>query len=419
MIYRLERFFYYLLLILIPIQLGRHFWPNFSFIQGIRVDYLSPTLYVSDISILLLFLFYGIRKKGRISFFRNWLFLAGLTALLFGIIPAVSKEVVLLGVLKYIELVFVGFYIAREVSKKDMGKMLFVLSLGGAVQLLIAFFQLISQSSIGGAFYYLGERTFSRATPGIALFSFQDQLWLRPYSTFPHPNVMGFYFFTLFFLLAGFFTYHRDTFIRVMTGIAIFLMMCGVILSFSRSLIVLLFLLTPLFLTLNSKERYRKEILITLVSIGILVILLLFSRFTQTTERDFGYRLDLLQIAFNLFIKYPLFGVGIHNFYYHEIFFQKTISPTLLQPVHNTYLLVLSQTGILGIVVGLIFIKKVVIELWRRMQKGAFTSLGMIAVAVFVVGFFDHYLLTLQQGQLMFAIILGLSFSLAKDLELA
>ena len=39
----------FLFLLLIPTQLGRHFWPEWSYILGIRVDYLSPTLYLLDL----------------------------------------------------------------------------------------------------------------------------------------------------------------------------------------------------------------------------------------------------------------------------------------------------------------------------------------------------------------------------------
>jgi hypothetical protein len=39
----------FLFLLLIPTQLGRHFWPEWSYVLGIRVDYLSPTLYLIDV----------------------------------------------------------------------------------------------------------------------------------------------------------------------------------------------------------------------------------------------------------------------------------------------------------------------------------------------------------------------------------
>ena len=45
--------------------------------------------------------------------------------------------------------------------------------------------------TLGGYFWYLGERSFYASTPGIAAVSFQGRLLLRPYATFPHPNVFG------------------------------------------------------------------------------------------------------------------------------------------------------------------------------------------------------------------------------------
>ena len=52
----LSAIFFYLLILFLPTQLGKHFWPNFSYVYGVRIDYLSPTLYFTDILIIGLFL---------------------------------------------------------------------------------------------------------------------------------------------------------------------------------------------------------------------------------------------------------------------------------------------------------------------------------------------------------------------------
>src|SRR4051812_29891213 len=44
---------YFLLLLLLPTQLGKHFWPPFAFVHGLRIDYLSPTVYLTDLLLLL------------------------------------------------------------------------------------------------------------------------------------------------------------------------------------------------------------------------------------------------------------------------------------------------------------------------------------------------------------------------------
>ncbi|KKS80681.1 MAG: hypothetical protein UV56_C0012G0001, partial [Candidatus Woesebacteria bacterium GW2011_GWC1_43_10b] len=44
------------LLFLLPLQIGKHFWPDWSLVFGIRVDYLSPVIYLTDILVLTLLL---------------------------------------------------------------------------------------------------------------------------------------------------------------------------------------------------------------------------------------------------------------------------------------------------------------------------------------------------------------------------
>src|SRR3990167_9408556 len=67
MIRNLERFFLLLLLLLLPTQLAYHYWPAWSLVHGIRVDYLSPTLYLTDLIILALFLLSRFRVRVPLS----------------------------------------------------------------------------------------------------------------------------------------------------------------------------------------------------------------------------------------------------------------------------------------------------------------------------------------------------------------
>ncbi len=45
------------LLFLAPFQTGLHFWPPFAYSFGLRHDYLSPTLFLTDLPLLALFFF--------------------------------------------------------------------------------------------------------------------------------------------------------------------------------------------------------------------------------------------------------------------------------------------------------------------------------------------------------------------------
>jgi len=59
--------FFYLLILFLPTQLGRHFFFDFSFVSGIRIDYLAPTIYLTDILVLLLFIAWVLNLLGRHS----------------------------------------------------------------------------------------------------------------------------------------------------------------------------------------------------------------------------------------------------------------------------------------------------------------------------------------------------------------
>jgi len=42
---KLQQRLFWLLVFLLPVQFGRHFWPEWSYVMGLRIDYLSPTIY--------------------------------------------------------------------------------------------------------------------------------------------------------------------------------------------------------------------------------------------------------------------------------------------------------------------------------------------------------------------------------------
>ena len=53
---KISKIILFWLLLLIPTQLGKHFWFDWSLVWGMRVDYFSPTDYGIDILYLGLFL---------------------------------------------------------------------------------------------------------------------------------------------------------------------------------------------------------------------------------------------------------------------------------------------------------------------------------------------------------------------------
>jgi O-antigen ligase len=132
---------------------------------------------------------------------------------------------------------------------------------------------------------------------------------------------------------------------------------------------------------------------------------------TTPTEQAFTQRIDLIKNALTLITAHPLFGVGLGNYLPSVSGFQKPLPSTLyIQPVHNIFLLLLSEIGIIGLLFILAFLFKTYQRLYG-MQDGRKNSLLIVISVILILGLFDHYWLTLQQNQLFLAVILGLCWA--------
>lgn len=195
MIKKLRNYIFLLLIFLIPTQLGRHFWPNWSLVNGVRIDYLSPTLYITDILIVLLFLFSFFRrdKSDDLSFGMvvrpspTLIIIFLLLVVLFSNFSFIS----FFKFLKIFEIFIFAWLIKTNLNKKNFSQFIFVLSLSMLFQSVLGIAQFFNHGSINGIFYFFGERNFSSGTPGIANAVINGTLILRPYGTLPHPNVLA------------------------------------------------------------------------------------------------------------------------------------------------------------------------------------------------------------------------------------
>lgn len=436
MLKKIEKIVFFLITFFLISQAGLHLWPSFSKVSGLRVDYLSPTLYLTDILIVILFLVFLLEvfleknHSGGKSKNRNQMNLVLLTlfifSILFSLLLAQEKGAAIFGILKLVEFIFLGFYVASRFEKKDISAFIDTLSFGAIFVSIIAIWQLIKQGSIGGILYFLGERTFNSSTIGIATFTMEDRIILRPYATFPHPNVLAFFlFFVITLIIPRIFNKREEKAERVFLSIALIISSIALFLSFSRVIIFVLFLVLFYYLTKFVSRKSMVAKALFLVILGLLAFY--FSRFSGrffnlgSILGDLTPRYDLIDISFQIYRDSPYFGVGINNFFIYQEAFQKTISPTLLQPVHNIYLLVLVQTGMIGLAFFIWFLFKSLFQIVAKVKsvKGAefkefYRGVFVVFTAALFVGFFDHFFLTLQQGQLMFALILGLVWARIK-----
>ena len=190
---KINRLLVFLFILFLPTQLGKHFFLPFSYLSGVRVDYLAPTVYVTDI---IAFILAYINLRFIFSIFKRKSVLLLFSLLVPPIIFAQSLFISLYQFVKIIEVCVVGIIAYRHILEDRM--MLMGLWITGTVQLTLSLIQLYLKHSLQGIFYFIGERYMSLSMPGIAKASFQGVEFLRPYGSFSHPNSLAGFFLVLY-----------------------------------------------------------------------------------------------------------------------------------------------------------------------------------------------------------------------------
>ncbi len=352
-----------ILALLSPSQLGVHFWPEWSLVSGIRVDYLSPTIYLSDLFFSGLFIITAV--KFRHSKFLKILFSVFFILLLFsgrGNISSVYWTLRYLQIPTLAWLIFVNgnsFSFTKDIKKYLSFSLIFVL--------FLEVWQFIIKKSTGW-WWIFGERSFSLSTPNIATVDLFGQEFLRPYATFSHPNALAGWLLLVMFILWN-------------SKPKRLLALAGILLTFSRNALLAVIAGTIFYSALTGRNA-----LFSIVSFS---------------QNSIGERLILNQSALKVFFDHPISGVGPGKLlsvlpeYFPPGFWS-------LQPPHNIYFLILAETGIIGLtilIVGILYL-----YLLLRRNPAVFPGLA----AVISTSLLDHYWLTSQQNRILLGIFLGL-----------
>ncbi|MCX8009188.1 MAG: O-antigen ligase family protein, partial [Patescibacteria group bacterium] len=381
----IHRFFFYLLILFFPTQFGYHLWPEWTIVLGRKIDYLSPTIFFTDILIILTIVSYLISQKTIKP--PRW-FLVLISIAIINIVTSYQPHAAITGWIKIIEYILLFVYIHK--TKPPGNRVFFFLSLAVLNSSILAVGQFLLGRSIGGILWFIGERNFSLSTPGIAksvlCFSSFCHEFLRPYATLPHPNVFA--GFLAFYILLG--LYYRKILFMVLPLIVL-------VLTSSRTAWFALVVSIVFMIVFKKKQLQVFTLLIFFFCFSLLLATI---PIPSVDYESIDVRVALNQSAIAMIIESPLFGVGAKNFLIKlpEFFTHRAIY--FLQPVHNIYLLGLAELGMLGIV-GIYTVLHTV-----RFKK--VINPPFILLLLFV-GLFDHYLLTLQQGNIL--LVLGIAYS--------
>ncbi|MDD2753319.1 MAG: O-antigen ligase family protein [Candidatus Portnoybacteria bacterium] len=452
---------------LIKIEKALFYFFTFAFFWQLRLvwqpfggafnEWASVYLYATDIIIVAILFLWAVRilkdgikiKCGRPEIFLSvFLMIVGAS-----VVFAQNKLLAGYGFLKLLEMSALFLYVKHNFSVlyglKSFWRWFIA---GAALNSAVAINQFFAQKSLGLKIF--AESPLASNIDGVAKIIVNGAKIMRAYGLVPHPNILAAILMAAIFGMAWLWLkqynecHHGSSsgsrsWIPVFTGMtkradcflsaSIFIfLLSALFFTFSRGVTIVGFAALAawlIFVWLKNKE-YRKPILGIFLLFAICYSLLaIICRPYVSARYDAGalsgsqavnLRYFYNQEALTMIEKNPFLGVGQGNFVWaltrSDI---ANFEPWMAQPVHNIYLLIASETGPLGLLAFLLFLFFTIRAAWKYRHNLSESHLLFIVGALLLIGLFDHFLWDLQQGQILFWLVLGIlaSFSLNDQVE--
>lgn len=288
------------------------------------------------------------------------------------------------------------------------------------LQSILAYIQFSLQHVWGNKWLGMAEQLPS--TLGVTVIDAPIGRVLRSYGSLPHPNMLA--GFLLIGLIAVVFIYLHSTHLieRIIGSAALTLIATGIWLTFSRqaliALTIVMIILTAVsFLTTRTfPARVFAAILyilLPLITLSLLFQPLIATRTTSNSaleQRSLNERSEQIYEASTLLQTHWVTGVGLGNYTaeLHAIDANNNAAQPAYtyQPVHNIYLLLFTELGIVGL---LLFFGTIAVAIRSTLFESPWSlAWGLGVLSLLLIGFIDHYLWSMHFGILFFWFILGL-----------
>jgi putative inorganic carbon (hco3(-)) transporter len=401
------------------------FFSDYSFLEGRYIDYLAYSLYGFEVFLGIAFIFWLweiFKEKRKVIIGDKKIFLSVLLLILFSFASisfAVDKNISLYYILVLIELlVFFIFTVNLFKIKKNLNIFLNVFLIGMFFQSVIAILQFALNHSL--SLNLLGESPLSAALPGVAKTVIGGVKHIRAYGTFPHPNILA-----LFLLVSGIINIHlfkisKDKRYRIFLVVLFLFSAIALFLTFSRIAWVLAFIFWGIYIyqisnlksQISKIFKNKRNLLIFCFFVFLFFCFFVYfapaiwwriDPFIPSTWDSLNVRLVVIEKSW-LLIKDNIWGIGIGNFVI-EIAYQLTGYPSYLaEPVHNTFILVLTEIGLLGLLSFL----SILFFIFRGFKKLP-DFLKYIFLVMFVYMFFDHCFWDIRQTQFLLFLFIGIN----------
>ncbi|HLD61250.1 MAG TPA: O-antigen ligase family protein [Patescibacteria group bacterium] len=459
-----------LLLFLFLLPWHTRYMYDWAYLNGGFWEYGSGSLFATEILLwIIIVLFFADLVKNR-RFNAEWrknkkgLFLCAtaflflIAHIVFGSNPKISFQFVF----RLLEGAALMVIIARSVSPTRT--LLLALWSGGVVQGVLALWQFFNQEIIANK--WLGLAHHSAKQLGDFVVEFGDERWLRAYGSFGSPNMLGGFLAVCWVIglllylshCRGVLSRHSGTpsiggsegagiyapssdrnkmdkstdnegvqqyaptrrRLPILITIGQLIIFSGLILSFSRGAWIaaasgVIVLLSILYRARAPLQSIGRQLVFSFLLFTFYSLLLtpLFTTRLSTTPRleakSIAERQNQYREASQIITRNPstfLFGVGPGKYTY-ALWRQDKWRPVWqYQPVHNVYMLMIAEVGVVGFTIVFLFSCFLVRKIWRT--NPLYLS---VIVAILISGLFDHFWWSLYGGQMIWWGVLAVSLS--------
>jgi O-antigen ligase len=448
-----EKILIIIFLLTFSFNIRKFFLTPYSFLNGTFNEYLTINLSWADglmIAIIIIFTIKSVYTQVSNRLFPKYTLNNTKNHLsIFSFFSSISRETILLILFliwaglsifwskykpiafnRFITLLEIGAFIfiaIRSVThQKWLRLALFAVIINGLFQSVLGIAQFIHNRSLG--FRFLGESIVGPNINGVAKIILNGEKHIRAYGTFSHPNILaGFLLIPIFIILSEFLKrfvlakkhnaeVSRGTLLESipswLTIFSLLILILGLLLAISRSsyfgILVGMFILGFIYRNDIPRKFY-------LVGLGCFILVILgtsylshlknssISIFSAQSLRE---RSLYQNVARETISSHPIMGVGIGQFVFNEQLKHPDLDGWQYQPVHNIYLLLFSELGIVGLFLFLLSLAAVL--RWKDIERTApklnltYYTYYCIVFSFLFIFLFDHYFWDIKFGMIIF-----------------
>lgn len=412
------------------------------------IEWRAASLYASDVLMVALFVLAVVGAKGwfvRRMDAADWLLGFFVAVAVLSLAHADQLTVGIYQLLRLAQGILLYLYLRHWAwNRFDADRTTVAFVVGALLQASLGITQYVLQHDAG--LRWLGESVLRTDMRGVAVFYDTHYLKiLRAYGTFPHPNVLAAYLMTTLWIVGWLWLCHGDSnspairyslftiLPRLVWPATTALLLWGLYLTFSRTVIVV-WLAASIAVALilivrrisgrwpNIKTVRRRafSMAVTVLAVSVCFVVFLWptvvARMTISVSDEavrlrIKYNDDAITSGAGLSWRINWTGVGIGNFTTWLSRYDTSMPSFMYQPAHNIYLMVYSETGLLGLLFWLAWLGLIIRTTWRAHASQPVVRAGVLALlgSVLVIGLLDHFYWTLQQGRLLWWSALALA----------